>query len=199
MDQYPDTKHLFFCNLFTSFSASFSHHTAKINLHCAAPVECALSMFLHKDRKMTQPSLDTLGLELDFLYWLFIDWWLDNAHERCGYSCCKQELCGMAGCQLWTGKIRLNQPVSLLLLHPCTVKTNSNPLKLPQHKNQKLKYIHRITFLHATSMFTYTKHTEVSTPWIDVSPYFVQITIKTLTCVGRLGNTWVCLQWSAYS
>lgn len=40
---------------------------------------------------------------------------------------------------------------------------------------------------------------EVWTPWIGVSPYFVQITIKTLTCVERLGNTWVCLQWSTYS
>lgn len=49
--------------------------------------------------------------------------------------------------------------VSLLLLQLCTAKTNNNILKWPEQKNQKLKYIHHITFLHATSMFTYTKCT----------------------------------------
>lgn len=35
---------------------------------------------------------------------------------------------------------------------------------------------------------------EVWTPQINVSPYFVQITIKRRACMRRPGNTWACLQ-----
>lgn len=46
-----------------------------------------------------------------------------------------------------------------------------------------------------------TENALKSVSWIQledfhISPYFVQITLKTQSCVGRLGNMWVCPQWA---
>lgn len=63
------------------------------------------------------------------------------------------------------------------------------PPLLDRNKKSKLEYIHRVTFLHATAMFTRTKHTRrLELNPINVSSRFVQRNLKTLIYMEKLMN-----------
>lgn len=88
---------------------------------------------------------------------------------------------------------RVETVVNVWFIATLTAEHNGDkesPSSVDRNERSKLKYIHRVTFLHATATFTCTKHTRccLGHTGSNVSSRFVQGKMKTLIYVEKLTN-----------